>query len=122
MTPLVLVAATFLGGSAFFKARATLRLGMGISVFVVLEAAAALGLVVVGLPGPFSGSAIARWSVPLAVLLLLVSTIDHGRRLKAVRDRRASTEGGRLAAFVKYQSGSTGEADREPPPTGTGRG
>lgn len=103
MTPLVLVTALFLWSAAFFKVRAGRRLGMGISIFVALEGISAIGLVLVGLPGPLVGSAIARASVPAAVLLLLVSSVDHARRLKSVRDRRESTEGGRLAAYVKYE-------------------
>ena len=108
MTPLVLVTALFLGSAAFFKARAGSRLGMGISIFVVLEGLGSIVLVLVGLPGPLVGSAIARAAVPAAVLRLVVSSLDHARRLKSVRERREATEGGRLAAYVKYESEAHG--------------
>jgi len=117
MTILVLAAAVLLACAAFFKVRASMRFGIGVSVLVMLEMVGAIMLLVVGLPGPFSGTVIAKASVPLALLILFVATVDHARRLGAIRERRNSTEGGRLAAYVKYQRGGSGGDASEPSDT-----
>ena len=63
------------------------------------------------LPSPMSGTALVRWSVPAAILLLVVSSVDHAVRLRAYRQARAESEGGRLATYVKYLSELPKEED-----------
>ena len=76
---------------------------MGLSPWVLVEVSAALALLGVLLSGSLVGTAFARWSVALAIMVMLAATLDHGRRLKQRRHRRALTEGGRPAAYVQYQ-------------------
>ena len=113
MTPLVLLVAVGIGVSAWFKARTTTRLGMGLSPLVILEGLTAAVLLVTRLPGPFVGTSFARWSVGIALTVMFAATLDHGRRLKNRRHRRSLTEGGRLAAYVKYQTGGASEHEGE---------
>ena len=103
MIPLALFVAVGLGASAWFKAWTTTRLGMGLSPWVIMEVVTALALLSMLFPGSFVGDTFARWSVALAIMVMLAAMLDHGCRLKKRRHHRALTEGGRLAAYVQYQ-------------------
>jgi len=91
--------------SALVKIRSGRRVSMGIGPGVIVE----LGVAVVVAAMPmFTGSL----PLPLVVGALAVSGIVSGlhiTRLRALRQARADTEGGRLAAYVKYLSGSDEE-------------
>lgn len=104
MTFLLFVTAVFVAASSGLKLRSTSRVGLGLRPLALLELAAALGLAALVVPGPLSGTSVARWAVPAAILLLVVSSVDHAVRLRAYRRARAQSEGGRLAAYVKYLS------------------
>jgi len=116
VTPLVLLVAVGLGVSAWFKARTTTRLGMGLSPLVLLEGVVALALVGMRLPELSVGSTPARWSVAIAIVVMLTATVDHARRLRERRRRRERTEGGRLAAYVRVHGVAPDEVRR--PATG----
>ena len=88
--------------SGVLKVRGTSRFGLGISPLALLELGAAVGLMFLALPGADRAGTLVRWSVPCAVLLLVVSSVDHGRRLGVQRRHRADTEGGRLARHVRF--------------------
>ncbi|MGB1657895.1 MAG: hypothetical protein ACPHQP_07235 [Longimicrobiales bacterium] len=118
MTPLVLLVAAGLGVSAWFKARTTARLGMGLSPLVLLEGLVALALVGTRLPGLFGGAAVTRGSVAIAIVVMLTATFDHARRLRRRRHRRELTEGGRLAAYMNVHGVVPGESS---PPDDEGR-
>jgi hypothetical protein len=104
MAILLFTTAAMLAVSGAVKLRATSRIGMGLAPLALLEMAVALALGFLALPGPLSGSALLRWSVPLALLLLVGSSVDHAVRLRALRRRRTESEQRRLASFVKYLS------------------
>lgn len=104
MTFLLFFTAGLVAASSVLKLRSTSRVGLGLRPLAILELVAALGLAALGLPGSLSGSPLARWAVPVAILLLVVSSVDHALRLRAWRLARAESEGGRLAAYVKYLS------------------
>lgn len=108
MSILLFGAALLVGLSALLKIRATHRLGMGVSPFAVMEGLAAVALSMLGLVGMSNGSAPAPWIIPGALVLLVVSSIDHARRLRFVRERREATEAGRLATFLGRPGGEPG--------------
>jgi len=110
VAPLLLLTVTGLVASVFLKARATMRLGMGLSPLVMLEALMALALLGMLMPGLPRSPIPARWSTSIALLLLLASTVDHARRLAARRRRRALSEGGRLSAYLRARSSVSHES------------
>jgi hypothetical protein len=97
-----------LAASGALKVRGTSRTGLGVSPFALLELGAAVGLMFLALPGADRAGMLVRWSVPCAVALLVVSSVDHGRRLGAQRRHQADTEGGRLVRYVRYTSDDRG--------------
>ena len=87
--------------SALSKIRSSRRVGLGAGPGVILELAAAVGVAAMPL---LTG----RLPLPLVVAAFAVSGIVSGlhiTRLRSVRQARADSEGGRLAAYVKYLSG-----------------
>ncbi|NNF13661.1 MAG: hypothetical protein HKN72_10570 [Gemmatimonadetes bacterium] len=104
MTFLLFVTAALVAVSGGLKLRSTSRVGLGVRPLAFLELVSALGLAALILPNPLSGTAVVRWAVPAAILLLVVSSVDHALRLRAYRKARADSEGGRLATYVKYLS------------------
>lgn len=104
MTFLLFLTAALVALSAGLKLRSTSRVGLGLAPLAMLEMATAMGLAVLVLPSPLSGTAVERWAVPVAVAILVVASIDHALRLRAYRSARAESEGGRLATYVKYLS------------------
>ena len=104
MTFLLLVTAAFVAMSVGVKLRSTSRLGLGMRPLALLELVAALGLAALVLPSSPSGTTVVRWAVPAAILLVVVSSVDHALRLGARRRARADSEGGRLATYLKYLS------------------
>lgn len=108
---LLFVTAALVAVSGGLKLRSTSRVGLGLAPLAILEMVAALCLALLVLPSPLSGTAVERWSVPAAISILIVSSIDHAVRLRAHRRARSETEGGRLATYVKYLSELDGEAD-----------
>ncbi len=87
--------------SALVKIRSGRRVNIGIGAGVMVE----LGVAVVVAATPlFTG----RLPLPLVVGAVAVSGVVswlHITRLRTLRQARADTEGGRLAAYVKYLSG-----------------
>lgn len=104
MTFLLFVTAAFVAVSAGLKLRSTARVGLGLAPLAIVEMVSAIGLVLLVLPGPLSGTAVERWAVPVAIAILIVSSIDHAVRLRDYSKVRAESEGGRLATYVKYLS------------------
>ncbi|MDH3270194.1 MAG: hypothetical protein OEN56_02605 [Gemmatimonadota bacterium] len=104
MTFLLFVTAAIVALSGGLKLRSTGRVGLGYAPLALLEMVAAVALALMILPGPFSGTPLERWAVPMAFLLLVTSSIDHALRLRTYRRARADTEGGRLATYVKFLS------------------
>lgn len=91
--------------SGALKLRATGRVGLQPSVLAVGELLAAPVILFLALPGPFTGSGVARVAVPLAFVLVVGSSVRHAIRLRAYRRYRTETEGGRLVSYVKYMTG-----------------
>jgi len=104
MTFLLFVTAGLVAVSAGLKLRSTMRIGLGMSPLALVELAGGLALAALILPSPLSGTVVVRWSVPIAILVLIVSSVDHALRLRAYRRARKESEGGRLATYVKYLS------------------
>ncbi len=117
MTFLLFVTAALVAVSAGLKLRSTARVGLGLAPLALLEMAMAVALGVLVLPSPLSGTAVERWSVPVAIVVLVVSSVDHAFRLRRYRRARAESEGGRLATYVRYLS----ETDRGGGGGGTGK-
>lgn len=104
MTFLLFVTAALVAVSGGLKLRSTNRVGLGFAPLALLEMAVAMGLALTILPSPLTGTTVERWSVPVAILIVIVSSIDHFVRLRRYRKARAESEGGRLATYVKYLS------------------
>lgn len=116
MSFLLFVTAALVAASSLIKLRSTSRVGLGLRPLALLELLAGLALAVLVLPGPLSGTSVVRWAVPVAIGLVLVSSLDHAFRLRAYRRARADSEGGRLAAYVKYLADAPGETEPEDGP------
>ena len=114
MTFLLFVTAALIAVSGGLKLRSTARVGLGYSPLALLEMAVALGLALLVLPGPLTGTALERWAVPVGIVVLIVSSVEHAFRLRAYRRSRAETEGGRLATYVKYLSEVDRGSDDDP--------
>lgn len=104
MTFLLFVSAALVAVSGGLKLRSTSRVGLGMRPLALVELVSALVLAALILPSHFSGTAMVRWAVPAAILLLVVSSVDHALQLREYRHARAESEGGRLATYVKYLS------------------
>jgi len=104
MSLLAFLTAVLLALSGLLKIRSGQRVGVGSSPMAMAEVVAGVALAVVSTGTVFGALVPPRWAVPASVLLLLVSTIEHGMRLRAQRLQRADSEGGRLVAHVKYLS------------------
>ena len=105
MTPLLMVTGALLLVSGLVKVRAGSRAGIGVPPLVWLELLSAVASGMLAIAGAAAASTIA-WFVPLSVLLVLVSSGVFAARVRAAGLRRAQTEGGRLATYVKYLSHS----------------
>ena len=88
--------------SSAVKVRSCQRVGLGLLPGTLLE--------LVGGPAVAAGAMItgglAGWAVAVSLGLFFVSSVSHVARLRALRLRREESEGGRLAAYVKYLSAS----------------
>ena len=111
MTFLLFVTAAFVAVSGGLKLRSTARMGLGYSPLALLEMLVAGALALMVLPNPLSGTAVERWAVPVAIVVLVVSSVEHAFRLRAYRRSRAETEGGRLATYVRYLSDTEEESE-----------
>jgi len=96
-----LLLAMIFATSALVKIRSGRRVGIGIGVGVMLE----LGVAVVVAATPVLTGRLPLSLVVGAVAVSGVGSGLHITRLRALRQARADTEGGRLAAYVKYLSG-----------------
>lgn len=114
MTFLLFVTAALVAVSGGLKLRSTSRVGLGFSPLALLEMVIALGLALLVVPSPLTGTAVERWAVPVAILVLVVSSVEHAFRLRDYRRARAETEGGRLATYVKYLSEVDRGSDDDP--------
>lgn len=112
MTFLLFVTAAMLALSGGLKLRSTSRIGLGLAPLALLEMLAAILLGAMILPNALTGTPIERWSVPGAILVLIGSSVDHWYRLRAYHRRRAESEGGRLASYVRYLADQP-EAEQE---------
>lgn len=100
MTLLAFFLASLLVTSSVVKMRSGQRIGLGVLPGTVLELLGALGVAVVGVTtGRLPG-----WAVAGALVLFLLSSAHHVGRVRAIRRRRQESEGGRLAAYVRYLS------------------
>jgi hypothetical protein len=102
---LATITAILLVVSGGMKLRSSRRLGLGIGLMPVVELVFGLLIGMAGLAAAVGSFPLPRWSIPVAVLLVLVSTGHHASRLSERRRSRAETEGGRLASHVRYFSG-----------------
>lgn len=91
--------------SGGMKLRSSRRLGLGIGPLPIAEVATGLLIGMAGMASAVGGFTLPRWSIPVAIVFVLVSTAHHATRLSERRQRRAETEGGRLASHVRYFSG-----------------
>lgn len=105
MGQLATLTAILLFVSGGLKVRSSRRIGLGIGPLPLAEIVVGLFIGMGGMAAAASGVALPRWSLPVAILLVLVSTAHHASRLGAHRKRRAETEGGRLQTHLQYFSG-----------------
>lgn len=115
MSLFLLIVAGMLAISAGLKVRTCVKAGLGVTIWTLLEGATVLGMVAAASPGPWSGSPLLRSAVPVAFLVMLVSSVQHGLRLRDFRRRRAESEAERLANYVRYLADApeTPESDEE---------
>jgi hypothetical protein len=102
MTFLAFLLAALLIASGVVKVRSGQRAGLGLLPGTLVELVGAVVL---------AGSAMATgrlpaWAVVAALGIFFASSLHHVGRLRAIRRRREESEGGRLAAYVKYLSAS----------------
>jgi hypothetical protein len=102
---LLFLTSALLAVSGATKLRSASRAGLGVPVLALAEMVWALALALAALPGA-STPATSRWGIPIGVTLVLVSSARYTLRLRAERRRRADSEGGRLATYVKFLSRS----------------
>ncbi len=105
MGQLATLTAVLLFMSGGLKIRSARRVGLGIGLLPLAEVAVGLLVGLAGMAVAASGATLPRWSLPVAILLLLGSTAHHGSRLAERRRQRAETEGGRLRTHLEYFSG-----------------
>ena len=106
--------AAILCASAGMKIRMDRRTGMGTSPATLAEMATA-GIVAIT---PVVSGSLPVALVALAFLVSVIASFVQVSRHRAARLRRAESEGGRLAAYVRYLStADEGEEsdDRDPP-------
>lgn len=104
MTFLAFLLAALLVTSSVVKIRSGQRVGLGLLPGTLLELAGALALA----GGAVATGSLPGWAVALALVLFFASSVHHVGRLRDLRRRREESEGGRLAAYVKYLSASDG--------------
>jgi hypothetical protein len=129
VTFLLFVTAALVAVSGGLKLRSTSRVGLGFAPLALFEMVVALALALLILPSPLTGTLVERWAVSVAILVVIVSSVDHGLRLRQYRMARAESEGGRLATYIKYlsdmdeagESGAPAGPDADRPPDGHGR-
>jgi hypothetical protein len=100
VTLLAFLLAALLATSGAVKVRSGRRVGLDVLPGTALELIAALGL-----PGmAVSTGRLPGWLLVGSLLLFFASSTHHVRHLRAIRRRRDASEGGRLAAYVRYLS------------------
>jgi O-antigen/teichoic acid export membrane protein len=103
MTLLVFLTCALLAVSGAVKLRATSRIGMRTSLLSVSEMAVALafaGLAFVsGAEAPYLA-----WSVPVGLLLFIVSSWRYALRFRDHGRRRVASEGARLEQHVRQST------------------
>lgn len=111
--------AVILATSALMKVRMDRRTGTGTSPATLLELVTAP----IVAAAPMVAGTLPVNLVLLAFLVSITASVLQVRRYGAIRAQRESTEGGRLAAYVRYLSatdGSQGNDEQregeEPPP------
>lgn len=113
MVPLLALTAVLLLVSGAVKLRAAARAKVGLHLFSLLEILAGALLFLVMMAVPLAGEqglAVATG----ATLLIVVSSVHLGSRLRHQRHLRDLTEGRRLESYVKYMSKvpeETGDGD-----------
>ncbi len=105
MTALAFLMAALLALSGALKARSGLRVGIGILPGVLLELVVAIGFAAV----PLVGRTPPLWVFVLGTALLVGSSLHYATVIRRLARSRESSEGGRLAAYVKYLSEPNGE-------------
>ena len=117
-----LLVAALLAMSALTKIRMDRRTGMGTSPATLLELTTAVIVVVV----PALSGALPVHLVALAFVVSVTASGIQLRRYGRERRRREASEGGRLAAYVRYLSAadeaSEGPAEGADPPHGPSSG
>jgi hypothetical protein len=109
MTLLAYLLAAMLAVSGALKARSGARLGIGLVPGALIELMAGVAVAAV----PLMGRALPVWLIVAAVSLVIASSAHYGLVLRRIRQRREASEGGRLAAYVKYLSRSDGDGPQD---------
>jgi hypothetical protein len=97
MTALIVITGVLLLASGAIKLRAGERVGMGLQPLPLAELVFAL-IVFASVRTERAG----LWLVPGGILLVLASSALFLSRMRAFQRRRAETEAGRLATYLKY--------------------
>ncbi|MDX1645919.1 MAG: hypothetical protein R3304_02150 [Longimicrobiales bacterium] len=118
MTFLLFLTAVLMAVSGGLKLRSTARVGQGSSILAIVEMLLALALALLIFPGPLSGTPWAPWVVLFALVVIVVSSVEHAFRVRAYRRSRAESEGGRLATYVEHLSDADEDDGEEPPSEG----
>jgi hypothetical protein len=97
-------------GSGAVKVRAGSRIALPTQLLSIVELLMGVLAWVLAAAGA-SAAPLARWIVPLGVVLVVVSSLRFLNRHRALSDRRAATEARRLEAFLRGVLGG-----KSPPP------
>jgi hypothetical protein len=100
LTLLAYLLAAMLAVSGALKARSGARLGIGLLPGALLELLAGVAIAAL----PLFGGRLPVWVVVGAVVVVVASSAHYALVLRRIRLRREDSEGGRLAAYVKYLS------------------
>jgi hypothetical protein len=106
--------AVILATSALMKVRLDRRTGTGTSPATLLELVAAP----VVAAAPMVTGTLPVNLVVLAFVVSITASLLQVRRYGAIRMRREETEGGRLAAYVRYLSAAEGDQMNDERPEG----
>ena len=106
--------AIILATSALMKVRMDRRTGTGTSPATLLE----LVIAPIVAAAPMVAGTLPVNLVILAFVVSITASVLQVRRYSAIRAQRESTEGGRLAAYVRYLSAAEGGQPNDEQPEG----
>ena len=107
---LLFLASVLLAASGALKARSAARSGIGVTLLPLVELLFAVVVAALAMAGLASGG-LGLGVLVTSVVLVIGSSIDHAGKLRARRRQRQETEASRLAQYVRYSAGGSGDSE-----------